>query len=171
MKTVQDILKEKNADYNISMFRQLQTLDYQHKVWHAEDLVHDFYQNNWLEDRNCHISVGGLDSITLLHFIRSLGYDADRVPAISCSSLEDKSIQKVHKQLGVISLPPVKRDDGTVWNKAKILGPCPGLYRRRMGGLPGRRDPWAKQSFSGGTNQCLKSIAAPSATSARQSRN
>lgn len=121
MKTVQDILKEKNADYNISMFRQLQTLDYQHKVWHAEDLVHDFYQNNWLEDRNCHISVGGLDSITLLHFIRSLGYDADRVPAISCSSLEDKSIQKVHKQLGVISLPPVKRDDGTVWNKAKIL--------------------------------------------------
>lgn len=121
MKTVQDILKEKNADYNISMFRQLQTLDYQHKVWHAEDLVHDFYQNNWLEDRNCHISVGGLDSITLLHFIRSLGYDADRVPAISCSSLEDKSIQKVHKQLGVISLQPVKRDDGTVWNKAKIL--------------------------------------------------
>lgn len=121
MKTVQDILKEKNADYNISMFRQLQTLDYQHKVWHAEDLVHDFYQNNWLEDRNCHISVGGLDSITLTMFIRSLGFGADRVPAISCSSLEDKSIQKVHKQLGVISLPPVKRDDGTVWNKAKIL--------------------------------------------------
>lgn len=121
MKTVKEILEEKDAEHQISMFRQLQTMDYEHKVYHAEDLVHDFYQNNWLEDRNCHISVGGLDSITLLHFIRSLGYDADRVPAISCSSLEDKSIQKIHKQCGVISLPPVKRDDGTVWNKAKII--------------------------------------------------
>lgn len=121
MKTVKDILKEKDAEHQISMFRQLQTMDYEHKVYHAEDLVHDFYQNNWLEDRNCHISVGGLDSITLLHFIRSLGYDADRVPAISCSSLEDKSIQKVHKACGVISLPPVKREDGTAWNKAKII--------------------------------------------------
>ena len=121
MKTVKEILEEKDAEHQISMFRQLQTMDYEHKVYHAEDLVHDFYQNNWLEDRNCHISVGGLDSITLLHFIRSLGYDADRVPAISCSSLEDKSIQKVHKACGVISLPPVKREDGTAWNKAKII--------------------------------------------------
>lgn len=51
-----------------------------------------------------HIS-GGLDSITLLYFIRSLGYD---IPAISVSGLEDKSIIKIHKEIGVQSLKPGK---------------------------------------------------------------
>lgn len=48
---------------------------------------------------------GGLDSITLLYFIRSLGYD---IPAISVSGLEDKSIIKIHKEIGVQSLKPGK---------------------------------------------------------------
>lgn len=55
-----------------------------------------------------HISVGGLDSITLLCLIRSMGYGPERVPAISVSSLEDASIQRIHKQLGIIPLKPYK---------------------------------------------------------------
>lgn len=54
---------------------------------------------------NCHVSVGGLDSITLYLFLRSIGIN---VPAVSVSSLEDKSIQSVHEQLGIIPLKPLK---------------------------------------------------------------
>lgn len=46
-----------------------------------------------------HISVGGLDSITLFKFINE--YCQYDVPGISVSCLEDKSIQAVHKQLGI----------------------------------------------------------------------
>ena len=43
------------------------------------------------------------------------------MPAVSVSSLEDVSIQKIHKQIGVISLPPAVRTDGTRWNKQKLI--------------------------------------------------
>lgn len=43
------------------------------------------------------------------------------MPAVSVSSLEDVSIQKIHKQIGVISLPPAVRADGTRWNKQKLI--------------------------------------------------
>lgn len=68
--------------------------------------------------KNYHVSVGGLDSITLLVFLRSIGIDC---PAISVSSLEDKSIQKIHKELGVIPLKSAKREDGKYWTKVSIL--------------------------------------------------
>lgn len=35
--------------------------------------------------------------------------------------LEELSIQKIHKQIGVISLPPAVRTDGTRWNKQKLI--------------------------------------------------
>ena len=57
---------------------------------------------------NMHVSVGGLDSITLCTLIRSMGYDADDIPAVSASMLEDKSIQAVHKELGYIVVQPLK---------------------------------------------------------------
>ena len=57
---------------------------------------------------NMHVSVGGLDSITLCTLIRSMGYDADDIPAVSASMLEDKSIQAVHKELGCIVVQPLK---------------------------------------------------------------
>lgn len=69
-------------------------------------------------DLDCYVSVGGLDSITLFFFLKSIGID---VPAVSVSSLEDVSIQKIHKQIGVISLPPAVRTDGTRWNKQKLI--------------------------------------------------
>ena len=58
------------------------------------------------------ISGGGLDSITLLYFIRSLGYD---IPAISVSGLEDKSIIKIHKEIGVQSLKPKNGSFTRIW--------------------------------------------------------
>ena len=63
---------------------------------------------------HCHVSVGGLDSITLLLFLRSIGI---HIPGISVSHIEDASIQKIHKELGIESLQPLKKEDGTYWNK------------------------------------------------------
>ncbi|WP_392887481.1 hypothetical protein [Eubacterium limosum] len=82
-------------------FRQRQSLPYEAKLIHAEKTAQEFY--NRVE--NCHISVGGLDSITLLLFLQAVGIN---VPAISVSVLEDKSIQSIHKKLGVQRLSPCK---------------------------------------------------------------
>lgn len=83
----------------------MQALPYEVKVKRAEIRAHEYIDR--LDDMGlqAHVSVGGLDSIVLLLFLRKIGVD---VPAISVSSLEDKSIQKVHKQLGVITIPPGK---------------------------------------------------------------
>lgn len=83
-------------------FMQKQKLPYAAKVAHAEIKAWEFY--NQL-DGMCYISVGGLDSITLLLFLRSIGID---VPAVSVSSLEDKSIQRIHREIGVQILHPIK---------------------------------------------------------------
>lgn len=90
----------------------MQALPYEVKVRRAELRAKEFIDRLYDLDMEAHISVGGLDSITLLVFLRSIGIDA---PAISISSLEDRSIQEVHKQLGVITIPPER-------NKAQILG-------------------------------------------------
>ncbi len=122
MKTVQDIMAEKNAAHNIEMFRQLQQMDHKYKVYHAEEVVENFLADARDAGLNTHISVGGLDSITLMYFIRSLGHD---IPCISRSALEDKSIQRVHKAEGVICLPPVQWEDENGkkhdWTKAGII--------------------------------------------------
>lgn len=102
MKTLYTPEKLKEDEYKIAVFRQKQSLPYEAKVRHAEIRAKEFYDEM---QGNCHVSVGGLDSITLLLFLRSIGID---VPAISVSVLEDKSIQAIHKQLGVIALKPIK---------------------------------------------------------------
>lgn len=83
----------------------MQALPYEVKIKRAEIRAREFVDR--LDDMglNAHVSVGGLDSIVLLLFLRHIGID---VPAISVSALEDKSIQRVHKALGVISIPPGK---------------------------------------------------------------
>jgi len=101
MKTLYTPEKLKQDEYKIAVFRQKQGLPYEAKVHHAEIRAREFYQ----EVENCHVSVGGLDSITLLLFLRSIGIN---VPAVSVSALEDKSIQAVHKELGIIALKPRK---------------------------------------------------------------
>lgn len=83
----------------------MQALPYEVKVKRAELRAREYIEK--LDDMGleAHVSVGGLDSIVLLCFLRSIGID---VPAISVSALEDKSIQKVHRQLGVIPIAPGK---------------------------------------------------------------
>lgn len=83
----------------------LQSLPYEIKVKKAKQRIREFIQGCDNLGYNTHVSVGGLDSITLLCLIRSMNID---IPAISVSMLEDKSIIQVHKQLGVIMLKPLK---------------------------------------------------------------
>lgn len=89
----------------------MQRLPYEVKVKRAELRAREFVEK--LDDMgmNAHVSVGGLDSITLPLFLRSVGLD---LPAVSVSALEDQSIKRVHKELGVVSIPPGK-------SKVKIL--------------------------------------------------
>lgn len=87
----------------IDEFRQKQSLPYKLKVQHAKQRAWEFYDKITGDGAECHVSVGGLDSITLLVFLRSIGID---VPAISVSILEDKGNQEVHRQLGIKSIKP-----------------------------------------------------------------
>lgn len=86
-------------------FSSMQNLPYEVKVKRAEIRAREFVEKLQDLGMEAHVSVGGLDSITLLVFLRHIGID---VPAISVSSLEDKSIQKVHKDLGVEPVAPGK---------------------------------------------------------------
>lgn len=92
-------------DAKVASFIVKQKQPYDFKVRYAEIRAHEFLNECAARGLDVHVSVGGLDSITLLLFLRSIGIDC---PAISVSSLEDKSIQAVHKQLGVIHLKPLK---------------------------------------------------------------
>ena len=87
------------------LFRAQQNQPYEVKVRRAELRAIEFVEKLYDLDMEAHVSVGGLDSITLLIFLRKIGID---VPAISVTSLEDKSIQEVHKELGVIPIRPTK---------------------------------------------------------------
>lgn len=74
-------------------------------------------------DLNYHVSVGGLDSIVLYVFLKSIGIHA---PGISVSYLEDRSIQRVHTALGIEKLQSAVREvrpDGTKvrWAKPQII--------------------------------------------------
>lgn len=104
MKNVIERAKENNSEYKIAMFRVKQQQDYEFKVNYAKLRAWEFYNHPEVAG-NCYVAVGGLDSITLLLFLRAIGID---VPAISVSSLEDKSIQAIHRQLGVQALRPQK---------------------------------------------------------------
>ncbi len=90
---------------NRKRFQAMQKLPYDVKVRRAEQRAIEFQEEMDKRGYNCHVSVGGLDSITLLVFLRKIGID---VPAISVSGIEDRSIQEIHKQLGVESLKSYK---------------------------------------------------------------
>lgn len=118
MKNVFEQMKEMDAERKREDFLEKQKQDYGFKVVYAENRAKAFVAECEKRELNYHISVGGLDSITLLLFLRSIGIDC---PAISVSHLEDASIQKIHRQLGVISLKPTKKSDGTYWTKSQVL--------------------------------------------------
>lgn len=112
-----------NVDQKVADFQIKQKMPYDFKVEYAKIRAREFVQECEKRGLNYHVSVGGLDSITLLIFLRSLGIDC---PGVSVSLLEDGSIQRIHKQLGVISLKPSVRyvnPDGTEhrWTKPEII--------------------------------------------------
>ncbi len=79
-------------------FTELQGLPYEEKLSRQKEKAWEFYEEMQKRGCGCHVSVGGLDSITLLIWLHSIGI---HVPAISVSAIEDKGNQKVHKALGV----------------------------------------------------------------------
>lgn len=90
------------TDERVKQFRKNQQAPYSEKRSRAVNLAWEFFRQ--VEGR-CYVAVGGLDSIVLYLFLRSIGID---VPAVSVSSLEDKSIQHIHQALGVQALKPLK---------------------------------------------------------------
>lgn len=96
----------------------MQALPYEVKIKRAELRAREYIEKLDDMELNAHVSVGGLDSIVLLLFLRHIGID---VPAISVSALEDKSIQRIHRELGVISIPP-RKTQGTDIAGIRISG-------------------------------------------------
>lgn len=80
-------------------FTEKQNLPYDEKIERQKNIALEFYNTVRNEyGKSCHVSVGGLDSITLFIWLHSIGI---KVPAISVSGVEDKGNQKVHKALGI----------------------------------------------------------------------
>ena len=75
---------------------QKQSLPYEAKIVHAQLRAREFEDWAIEHGRNICVSIGGLDSLTLYAFLQSLGIDATPV---SVSSIEDKSIQEIHRQI------------------------------------------------------------------------
>ena len=92
MKSVLERMEENNSQEKIAAFRLMQQQDYAFKKYHAELRAWDFYNDPAVQGK-CYVAVGGLDSITLYLFLKSIGID---VPGVSVSFLEDRSIQQVH---------------------------------------------------------------------------
>ena len=64
MKTVQQIMQETGAKANIRNFRYMQeNYTYKQKVRHAENVARSYQDKCSEMGLNCHVSVGGLDSI------------------------------------------------------------------------------------------------------------
>ena len=99
-------------------FHAKQRLPYQAKLEYAENRAMEFLRECGRRGLNTYVSVGGLDSITLFQFLRSIGIDS---PGVSVSFIEDKTVREVHKELGIIGLTPLKKKGGGVWTKQAVL--------------------------------------------------
>ena len=104
MESVLERNERLGTDRKIADFRVKQQMDYAFKIKYAETRAWEFFNHADIAG-SCYVAVGGLDSITLLLFLREIGI---RVPAVSVSILEDRSIQEIHRQLGVQTLKPLK---------------------------------------------------------------
>lgn len=71
--------KRLNTEKKIADFKVKQKLDYDFKIKYAEARAWEFYNHPDVAG-NCYVAVGGLDSITLLMFLRKIGIN---VPAVS----------------------------------------------------------------------------------------
>ena len=123
METCMERMERIDAKKKIADFMVKEKLPYSFKKKYAAIRAREFVSECDKRGLNYHVSVGGLDSITLFLFLKSIGIDA---PGISVSFLEDLSIQKVHRQLGIECLRPAVRsvdDNGRerYWSKQEIL--------------------------------------------------
>jgi hypothetical protein len=118
-------------------FRQKLSLPYEAKVVHAIIRAREFYDRM---NGEVFCSVGGLDSITLLAFLRR--EVAKDIPGASVSVLEDKSIQAVHQTFdNFIRLKPLK-------SKAQVLREFgyPVISKEKAGKIQLLQNPTAKNS-------------------------
>ena len=106
------------ADEKRAAFMAKQKLPYEIKKQYATIRAREFVGICDQHDKNYHVSVGGLDSITLFLFLHSIGI---RCPGVSASYLEDKGNQAVHRALGIVSVSPLKRADGKPWTKSSVI--------------------------------------------------
>lgn len=95
-------------------FSELQTLPYEEKIKRQAGIAWEFYEEMKKRGCSCHVSVGGLDSITLVIWLHSIGI---HVPAISVSAVEDKGNQTVHRALGIELVKSYK-------TKVEVLNEC-----------------------------------------------
>lgn len=110
--SIEEYKQHKIQKHNEMLMKQ--HAPYSVKVRMAQDRIRDFIAECDKRGLNYHCSVGGLDSIVLGSLIRAMGYGSDKVPFVSASQLEDKTIQNVHKELGCICVKPLK-------SKVKVL--------------------------------------------------
>lgn len=106
MENVIERMERIGAEQKISDFLLKMKQPYEFKVNYAYARAWEFKRECDKRGLNYHVSVGGLDSITLLIFLND--YCGISVKGVSSSSLEDKSIQKVHKLLGVEEVKPYR---------------------------------------------------------------
>ena len=118
MESIIERNKRIGADAKRNAFITKQHLPYELKKQHAAIRAREFVDLCNEHGKNYHVSVGGLDSITLFLFLHSIGI---RCPGVSASYLEDRGNQAVHRALGIISVAPMQRKDGKPYSKASVI--------------------------------------------------
>ena len=86
-------MKRIDGNRKIADFLAKQKQDYRFKVKYAAIRATEFVSECDARGLNYHVSVGGLDSITLFLFLQSIGIHA---PGISVSYLEDVRTGSTH---------------------------------------------------------------------------
>lgn len=121
---VQEAWKRAKRDMKQN-FTKLQEMPYDLKIKRQKGIAEEFLVEMQKRGHNTHVSVGGLDSITLYVWLMSIGIDC---PGISVSKLEDKGNQEVHKALGLEIIKSYK-------TKAQVLNECgfPVISKRIAG--------------------------------------
>lgn len=110
---IQNAWKKAKQDMK-KAFSEKQMLPYDEKLERQKEKAYEFLHEMESRGFGCHVSVGGLDSITLFIWLHSIGI---HVPGISVSGVEDKGNQLVHKALGIEMIKSYK-------TKAKVLNEC-----------------------------------------------
>ena len=100
MESVQERMERLGTYEKIASFMQKEKQPYEFKRKYAQIRAEEFATECDGRGLNYHVSVGGLDSIVLYLFLHEVCHI--NAPGVSASMLEDKSIQRVHRALGII---------------------------------------------------------------------